>query len=210
MKRIKGASRFKFYAPGSPEVDCARFMKTMLELRPPLAPAWFCLRSQLRHEAMAAARLRQEGIETFLPRVRYKRSSVRGPVWVTEALFPNYLFARFDWASSQRLVRHAPGISTIVSFGPHIPTVPAEVIAALRLTIGQEELHVIPDHLAPGAAVQISGGLLHGLSAVVSQVMPSKERVRVLLDFLGRQTLVEVQSSALVGEIQARRQILQS
>ena len=183
-------------------------MKTLSETCHPPEPAWFCLCSQWRHEAPAAARLRQEGIEVFLPRIRFKRASVRGPVWVTEALFPGYLFAYFDWRASQRLVRHAPGVSTIVSFGPHVPSVPAEVIAALRQTVGEQELHVIPHEMNPGDAVQISGGVLHGLSAVVTQVMPSRERVRVLLEFLGQQTSVEVEASAVVAETQARRRIL--
>ncbi len=171
-------------------------------------PAWFCLRSQVRHEAGAAARLRLEGIEVFLPRIRFKRATVRGPVWVTEALFPGYLFARFDWVASQRLVRHAPGVSTIVSFGPHVPSVPAEVIAALRTTIGAQELHEISHEMIPGDAVQISGGVLHGLSAVVTQVLPARERVRVLLEFLGQQTSVEVEASAVVAQAQPRRGIL--
>lgn len=170
--------------------------------------AWYCLRSQLRHETTAAARLRQEGIEVFLPRIRFKKASARGPVWVTEALFPGYLFAHFDWQTSQRLVRHAPGVSTIVSFGSHVPVVPTGIVAALRQNIGGQELHVIPHEMNPGDVVQIAGGVLHGLSAVVTQVMPSRERVRVLLEFLGRQTTVEVATSAVVTEAPARRRLL--
>jgi len=63
----------------------------------PPSLAWFCVRSQPKHEHIAAARLRESGLEVFLPRIRFKKHSVRGPVWVTEALFPNYLFARFDF-----------------------------------------------------------------------------------------------------------------
>jgi transcriptional antiterminator RfaH len=149
-------------------------VKKVFETNHPAEPAWFCLRSQLEHEDMAAARLRQEGLEVFLPCVRFKRASVRGQVWETEALFPGYLFAHFNWAVSHRLVRHAPGISSIVSFGPHVPQVPAEVIAALRQAVGEQELCVISPEMSLGESVQIAGGALHGLSAVVIQVMPSE------------------------------------
>src|ERR1039458_7771599 len=65
-------------------------------------PAWFCIRSQPKHEHIAAAHLKREpGIEVYLPRVRFKRATRRGPVWFTEAFFPNYLFARFDLGRSE-------------------------------------------------------------------------------------------------------------
>jgi len=169
------------------------------DLSAPRAPAWFCVRSQIKHEHIAAARLREAGIEVFLPRVRFKKSSVRGPVWVTEALFPNYLFARFDWHAAFRLVRHAAGVRTVVSFGMTVATVPDQVIAELR---------VIKNDLEPGDQVQFSGGALHGLTAVVNQVMPAKERVKVLLNFLGQQTSVEVEVASVVREGPARRKIL--
>jgi transcription antitermination factor NusG len=48
--------------------------------------------------------------------------------------------------------------------------------------------------------VQISGGSFNGLQAVVSRVMPSRQRVLVLLDFLGRQTSVQVGLDTLVRD----------
>jgi transcriptional antiterminator RfaH len=169
--------------------------------------AWFCLQSQQKHEHIAAAHLRQESVEVFLPRIRFKRPSVRGPVWVTEVLFPAYLFARFNWRDSLRLVRHAPGVSRVVSFGHLMPTIPDEVIAELRQQVGDKELHVIPDTVQAGDAVQISGGAFHGLQAIVERVVPARQRVQVLLDFLGRQTSVEVSVEAVVAEETARKRL---
>ena len=172
------------------------------------AAAWFCLRSQPKHEHIAAARLREGGLDIFLPRIRFKKTSARGPVWVTEPLFPNYLFARFHWRESARFVRHASGVRAIVSFGATAPAVPDEVIDQLRGQIGGEEPYLIPAALAPNDGVKISGGAFHGLSAVVSQVLPAKERVRVLLNFLGRQTIVEMEQSAVVKQTPPREGLL--
>jgi transcriptional antiterminator RfaH len=169
---------------------------------------WFCVRSQPKHEHIAAARLRTEGIEVYLPRIRFKKASARGPVWVTEALFPNYVFARFNWRESSRLVRHAAGVSTIVHFGMTVPTIPGEVIAELRQRVGEKELHVLPDKFAEGDMVQLTSGPLQGLAAVVTCVMPAKERVKVLLNFLGRQTSVEIEQAALVKEAPPRKELL--
>jgi transcriptional antiterminator RfaH len=155
--------------------------------------AWFCLRSQPKHEHIAAGHLRQmEGVEVFNPRIRFPRSTRKGKVIVTEAMFPNYLFARFDWKSSLTRVHYAPGVSGVVHFGSKWPTVPDQAIQEIRALIGTQGIHVISDELAPGDLVNVSGGVFHGLSAVVTQVMPGKQRVMVLMDFLGRQTTVEV------------------
>jgi transcriptional antiterminator RfaH len=162
--------------------------------------AWFCLRSQPKHEHIAAAHLRNTGVETFLPRVRFKRATRQGIVWVTEALFPNYLFARFDWRASLREVQSVHGVCEVVHFGERWPTIPGPIIGQLREAIGADELRVIPARLKPGDEVLIVRGALHGLNAVVSRVIPARERVAVLLDFLGRQTTIELPEDSVIKE----------
>jgi transcriptional antiterminator RfaH len=164
-------------------------------------PAWFCVRTQPKREHIAAAQLKLEpDIEVYLPRIRFKRSTRRGPVWFTEALFPNYLFARFDLAACLRKLDHVRGVRDVVHFGEQWPAIPDPVIEELRTTVGAEHVHVIREELQPGEAVQISGGEFHGLSAVVTRVMPSRQRIAVLLEFLGRQTAVELACDAVVRE----------
>ncbi len=46
----------------------------------------------------------------------------------------------------------------------------------------------------------LSTGLLRGLNAVVSHVMPGRERIAVLMDFLGCQTMIELKTSAILKE----------
>jgi transcriptional antiterminator RfaH len=175
--------------------------------RDPVMPecvAWFCLRSQQKHENLAARHLAQmDGVEAFNPRIRFARPTRQGPVWITESLFPNYLFARFDWRKSLARVYYAPGVKHIVHFGTRWPTVPEEVIDELQSSLGPEDLHVISCEFQPGDCVRIAGGPFHGLKTVVSQVMPGHQRVAVLMDFLGRQMPVEVPIDSIVPE--ARR-----
>ena len=53
--------------------------------------AWFCVRTHPKHEHIAAAQLRKEsGVEVFLPRVRYQRTTRFGAAWTTEAMFRDY------------------------------------------------------------------------------------------------------------------------
>ena len=161
--------------------------------------AWFCLRSQPKHEHIAAGHLRQiEGVEVFNPRIRFTRPTRVGPATVTESMFPNYLFARFDWQNLLNRVNYSPGVSGVVHFGDKWPTVPEQAIEEIRKIIGTQELHIIPNEVSAGDEISVAGGVFHGLEAIVTQVMPGKQRVMVLMDFLGRQTTVEVEVQAVV------------
>jgi transcriptional antiterminator RfaH len=105
---------------------------------------WFCIRSQAKHERVVAAHLRtMEGVQVFLPQIRFQRSTRRGTAWVTEALFPGYLFARFDLQASLRRVQTARGARDVVHFGGQWPEIPAPVIEELRQLFGEGDLHTI-------------------------------------------------------------------
>ena len=49
---------------------------------------------------------------------------------------------------------------------------------------------------------------LHDLEAVVTRFMPGKMRVAVLLEFLGRQTVAEIDTAALLKPDQDRPRVL--
>lgn len=172
---------------------------------PPSLPSWFCLRTQPKHEHIAAAHLKRDPeLEVFLPRIRFRRATRMGSQWFTEALFPCYLFARFDWQTCLRRVQHARGVQKVVHFGNRWPTIPDETISELRQHLGNEEIHLIPEELEPGTAVRIVGGAFHGLLAVVRQPLPARQRVAVLLEFLGQQTCVELHRNSVVREADPR------
>lgn len=161
---------------------------------------WFCVRAQPKHEHIAAAHLRQHlGLEVFLPQIRFRRLTRKGTVWVTEALFVNYFFAQFDLNTSLRRVKHARGVDNVVHFGSYWPEIPGRIIGELRAAVGDNELRVIADAFNPGDSVVITNGALQGLEALVTRVIPGKQRVAVLLDFLGRQTHVELPDNHLLS-----------
>jgi transcriptional antiterminator RfaH len=162
---------------------------------------WFCLKSQPKHEHIAAAHLRlNSAVEVFLPRIRFKRATRQGTAWVTEALFPGYLFARFDWQASLRLVQHSRGVRGVVHFGERWPAIPENIIHELQQSIGTDELRTIPESFAPGDEVEITEGAMRGLRAVVTRVLPGRERIAVLMEFLGRQTMIELPRHFLLKE----------
>lgn len=163
-------------------------------------PAWYCVRTRQKQEHIAAANLRQiGGVEVFNPRLRIRRATQRGPVWFTEALFPSYIFARFELRPRFNEIRATSGVSTIVHFADRIPAIPEDVIAELRTLFAESET-VVQDATAlePGQEVRVAAGAFRGLIGVVKQIMPAAQRVRVLLEILGRETSVEVSTEAIV------------
>ena len=161
-------------------------------------PALFCLISLRKHEHIAAAQLaEQQGIKVFAPRIRFRRPTHNGPRWTTEALFPSYFFAKVDRASLRR-VHYAPQVRGIVHFGNAWPTIPNETIEELEKKWGGEKIRVLSASISTGDKVEIIEGSFRGLEAIVSQVMPASQRVAIFMDFLGRQTVVEIDRQALV------------
>ena len=166
---------------------------------------WFCLRSQPKHEHIAAAHLKtMPAVAVFLPRIRFQRATRQGLAWVTEALFPNYLFARFNWHESLRQVQRARGVSQVVHFGNRWPVIDPAVISELRTLFGTGEVHAIEHEFSAGDSVRVITGAMHGLQAVVSRIIPSRERVVVLMEFLGRQTSIELSFDAVIKEEDVR------
>jgi transcriptional antiterminator RfaH len=165
---------------------------------PTYEPAWYCARTKPKHEHIAAANLqRNMGLEVFHPRLRVQRVTQRGVMRVVEPLFPCYIFVRCVLAESMDCIRHIAGISSLVQFGQRIPVVPDRAIEELRLCFESEEPMMVLDGLAAGTEVTIAEGALLGYSAMVVRALPAVRRVQILLDFLGRPTLAEVDRSTL-------------
>jgi transcriptional antiterminator RfaH len=164
-------------------------------------PAWYCARTQPKHEHIAARDLvARLGLEVFNPRLQMERATRRGVVRVIEPLFPCYLFVRCHLAEQVEMVRYATGISSLVHFGSRIPTVSDEIIEDLRQCFESEEPMAVRDPLRVGSEVRVAEGSLLGSQGIVVRLLPAKQRVQILLDFLGQTTLAEVDRKSLIVE----------
>ena len=156
---------------------------------------WFCLRVAPKQEHVAIAHLRKVyKVEVFCPRLRFQKATRTGRRWYVEALFPAYLFGRFDYLTQHRAVHYCPGVSSIVHFGGKVIPVPGKAIEELLAAVpeGSGETITIQPEVRLGQEVQVVEGAFAGLSAVVTRMMPARQRVAVLLEFLGRMSETEV------------------
>jgi transcriptional antiterminator RfaH len=148
---------------------------------------WFCIRSHLKHEHIAAAHLRLiPGVQVFNPQLRLLRLTRRGRVWSTESLFPSYLFSRFDLESMLEKIRYTASVKTVLQFGAGFPTIPHAAIHELQRDLDELKSKVLTDAPEEGEEVEVAAGALRGLKGPVVRVLPAKQRVQILLEVMGR------------------------
>lgn len=165
-------------------------------------PLWYCVQTAPKQERITSALLRNEvGIEVFSPRVRFKRARSTGVAWVNESMFPGYVFARFDYETQHRHVRATGSVAKIVSFGDRPSPVPDQLIGELRASVADEETVEIPQDVAPGEEVRIVTGPFSGVTALVTRVLPARQRVAILLEMLGSQREVEIEARDLLPDV---------
>lgn len=154
---------------------------------------WFCVQAQPNKVSVAAKSLQQlPEVDCFLPLLQFRKVRREKAVLATEPLFPGYLFARFVFQQSLRAVYYSQGVSRVIHFGDHWPVISQETIDQLKLAVGETGVKLIENPISPGDEVQINSGPFQSLTGLVNRVYPGKMRIAVLLEFLGRQTMVEI------------------
>ncbi len=154
---------------------------------------WYALYTKPRKEHQVEAALRGQGIETYLPTVMRKVRRRDRPNRVV--YFPCYLFARIDLAEVPRSsVDWMPGLRRIVGSGESPAVVDDEIVQLIRRRLDDLE-EVGYGGLKQGDRVRIISGPLRDLEAVFDQPMSAANRVRILLNVVGRMTPVEIDYS---------------
>jgi transcription antitermination factor NusG len=159
---------------------------------------WFCLRAQNKREHIAAAMLNQvESIEAFCPRIRQFRKTRNGKKRFVDALFPGYLFARFNLLQQYRLIIHTHGVIHVVGHDKK-RAIPDRLIEDLKADLPEEGILDAPDlSYRPGVEIELIAGSLKGLQGQVLALLPAERRVKVLLEILGREITIAVSAEEI-------------
>jgi transcriptional antiterminator RfaH len=173
---------------------------------------WRCVHTKPKCEHIAARNVKMighEGIDVFCPRVRFCKNTKRGKVWFVESMFPGYIFVKFDLFRSLRAVNGAHGVTRVIRFANVFSEVNESIISDLRTNFDQEtEQITVHQTLIEGDEVEVAEGALRGASAVVTKILPGKDRVRILLEFLGSRREIEVPLMSVLGNRNARGEAL--
>lgn len=160
---------------------------------------WYCLVTLPKKEGVAARHLEGEfQLPAFAPIVRFRKNTRRGPVWFQEAMFPGYLFVHCKPVEDYRRLLACRGVRGMVTYGDHVPVVPPAFIDLVRAQLETALSAAEEDPFEAGQAVTIADGAFKQWEAVVLGRVPGKERVRILLEFLGREVTLDLAPASLI------------
>ena len=159
-----------------------------LQIEPGLK--WYAIQSKVNREKDVERRLKDLGLEVFLPWMRARRRIGSRFHSVLAPLFPGYIFCRLDMVLSGKAARYSPGVKDFLTFGSRVAEVGEEIIQALRERCPDGVAEIDPVSAKPGDVVRINEGPFSGLEAIFEQKLKGSERVAVLLEILGRETRV--------------------
>lgn len=154
--------------------------------------SWYAIRVQSKFEKVASISLRGKGYEEFLPLSRSRRRWSDREKELDLALFPGYLFCRFDVRERLLPILTTPGVISIVGAGKMPIPISDGEIGALQ-AVNRSSLPAQPwPFLTVGSRVRIEKGPLAGLEGIAIHV-DKKCRLIVSVQLLQRSVAVEIE-----------------
>lgn len=152
---------------------------------------WYVVHTHVKQEERANENLRSWGIETLHAKLRTRRYNqfTGAPTYLTQPLFPRYLFAKFNAREQLPKIRFTRGVHSIVCFGENPATVDEDIIDIIRARIDETGFVKTNDELKPGDPVVIRAGPLRNLAGIFEREVKGSDRITILLSaiqFQGR------------------------
>jgi transcriptional antiterminator RfaH len=151
---------------------------------------WIVAQTLSQRENLAKQHLERAGFETYLPRIKARTRTKRKSRIVP--LFPSYVFVYINgfWGSIMRTI----GVTRVIRNGDEPAKIEQHVIDNIR-SQERQGLVQLPKPQPAGRAgqkVRILRGPFAGHIGALCANMTDAERQKVLLDFLGRATVIEL------------------
>jgi transcription antitermination factor NusG len=137
--------------------------------------------------------LLKQKFEYYLPKIITKKVNSNPKV---EVLFPGYIFVNTSLENYSAL-RYTIGIKNIIKFGDNISCISDEDIKSMQMAEETSKIDPVASHIRIGQDAVISKGSLKG-SMVKICSLPSRERVGVLISFLGSVRRVTIPKKDLI------------
>jgi transcription antitermination factor NusG len=112
-------------------------------------------------------------------------------------LFPNYMFGKFDLDQNYPLVRWAKGVKTVLGFGEYPTPIPEEVVEIIKERTDTHGIVRLKCHFQTNDLIRIKTGPLKDLLGIFERWVSDGERVRILLNMVGYQPVVEMHYSMI-------------
>jgi len=154
---------------------------------------WYVVHTNPKQEERANSNLVAWGVETLYAKLKARRHNefTGVPTYITQPLFPRYLFAKFKREQLSKIL-FTRGVHDVVCFGDGPACVSEEIIDVIRGRIDQNGFVKLNNDLKPGDRVVISAGPLKNLIGVFEREVKGSERIMILLTAIGYQGHLEV------------------
>jgi len=154
---------------------------------------WLVATYKINEVRRVESNLLNQKFDYCLPKIITKKINSNPKV---EVLFPGYIFVNTSFENYSAL-KYTMGIRNIIKFGNNISCISDEEIEAMQMVEETSKIDPIASQIQIGQDVMIAKGSLTG-SIVKVCSLPSKERVGVLLSFLGSVRRVTIPEKDLI------------
>jgi len=137
--------------------------------------------------------LLNQNFDYYLPKITIKKNNSNPK---QEPFFPGYIFVNTSLENYSAL-KYTIGIKNIIKFGYNIPCISDEEIEAIQMAEETSKMDPIVSQIQIGQEIIIAKGSLKGNIVKVCS-LSSKERVDVLLTFLGSLRRVTISEKDLL------------
>ena len=159
---------------------------------------WYALHVRPNYEIAVSTRLRELGVEEYLPIHKASRVAHRNKFNEGPPLFPGYIFSFLDLNAGPRLYT-VPGVVRILGYGGHATPIEDHEIALVR-SIADSPLAVEPiPYFQAGEKICLTAGPLKGVSGIFLHSSKGNKLV-VSLPLLKRSLAVTVLSEWVAAE----------
>ena len=155
---------------------------------------WYVVHTHVKQEERANENLRSWGVETLYAKSKSRRFNqfTGAPTYLTQPLFPRYLFAKFNAREQLPKIRFTRGVQNVVCFGENPAPVDEDIIDIIRSRIDENGFVKTNDELRPGDKVVIRAGPLRDLMGIFERQVKGSDRITILL------TAIEYQGRLVV------------
>jgi transcription antitermination factor NusG len=157
---------------------------------------WFAVHIKARHEFKASDRLKEAGIEVFLPAVERLRKWKDRKKLIYFPLFPCYLFVNITGSHEDKLiVLKTRGVVRFLGAIPGEPeSIPEEQIVSLKKVI-ESKIEIDPyPYLREGHWVRITKGPLAGVEGILVE-KAGRHKLILSVDILAQSTSVTIEAT---------------
>jgi transcription antitermination factor NusG len=154
---------------------------------------WLVATYKIKEVRRAENNLLNQKFDYYLPKITTKKINSNPKV---EMLFPGYIFVNTSFENYSAL-KYTMGIRKIIKFGDNISCISDQEIEAMQMAEETSKIDPVASQIQIGQDVVIAKGSLTG-SIVKVCSLPSKERVGILLSFLGSLRRVTISEKDLI------------